>query len=743
MLKMASKIQRLFRQHGPAVLITAAFFALGVTYSVVNPLFEALDEVWHYPFVWQLARTGKLPVQDPANVQLWRQEGSQPPLYYALAALLTAPIPADDLPRLIYLNPHADLGLVTSDGNINMIVHTDQEKWPWQGAALAAHVARLLSVALSTGTVLAVYALGRTLWPERPGPALLAMAFVAFNPMFLFVSGSVNNDNLVTLLASLVVWQLVTLTLADRQPSLWKFALLGGLIGLAALSKFSGLGLLGLSGLALLWQGWQRRWWRTAILGNAIITLITLAMAGWWYWRNHALYGDWTGTQIMVQMMGPRSVSPTPGQLLAEVPGMMRSFWGLFGGLSLPLPPAVYWLLNLLLAVGLLGLPAAWLAGQTDRLPPRLARVWPILAGWLALLLIGLAQWTLRTPATQGRLLFPGLAALAVLWAAGWLALLPRYLHPAPAAALLALAVWVPWGVIGPAYARPQPLAQLPASAQPLGVTFGDAVQLLAFEGTTSTTVKPGESLPLTLYWRGLQPVETDYSVFIHLIDQNNLIVAQRDLFHGRGLFPTSQWRPGQQFADTYTLRLPGTTPAPATAHFGVGLYNRATGYRLPASTGGDTVYFGAVAIQPWPGQYPNPQNLLFEDGITLVGYRIDRQTAAQEEQVKLTLFWQSQKIPANNYKVFVHLAAEGDLRAAQHDSEPQGGAAPTSSWQPGQVITDTHPLVIHADAPPGAYRLKVGLYNGETGQRLRLLSDNGVSVQADSVTLGGVRVRP
>ena len=729
------------RHHGVAILITTTFFLLAVTYSIVTPLFEALDEVWHYPFVWHLARTGELPVQDPANMQLWRQEGSQPPLYYALAALVTAPIPADDLPNLIYLNPHADLGLVTTDGNINMIVHTAQEAWPWQGAVLAIHLARLVSVLISTGTVLTIYALGRVLWPERPLFALLAMSYVAFNPMFLFVSGSVNNDNLVTLLASLTLWRLVLLVTKEEEPSLWQLIILGILVGLASLAKLSGLGLLGLVGLTLLWQGWRRRSWRTVILGNGIVGVLVITIAGWWYWRNLVLYGEWSGTQNMVAMMGPRSVTPTPEQLLAEVPGLMRSFWGLFGGLSLPMSSPIYWLLNLLLVAGLAGLPIAILTGRIKMLPSHLHQTWPILAGWLILMLIGLVQWTLRTPASQGRLLFPALATLAPLWAMGWIALVPSRLQALPAFILFILALWVPWGVIAPAYARPDPVAALPPTARPLEVTFGGVVHLLAFDSQMPTTIRLGESLPLTLYWRSEQSTEIDYSIFIHLVDENDLIVAQRDVFHGLGLHPTSQWATGEQFGDTYSLRIPRTTFAPAKVHFAVGLYDRTTGERLPVSIGGDTVRFGMVTIQPHVGDIPNPQDLLFEDSIALIGYTLDRQLVARGESTKLTLYWQSRNKPTNNYKTFVHLVTDGDIRAAQHDSEPQNGAAPTSTWTPGQVILDEHSLAIVADAPPGAYRLLVGLYDSNTGQRLRLLRDSGISVQADSVTLGGIRV--
>jgi hypothetical protein len=43
----------------------------------------------------------------------------------------------------------------------------------------------------------------------------------------------------------------------------------------------------------------------------------------------------------------------------------------------------------------------------------------------------------------------------------------------------------------------------------------------------------------------------------------------------------------------------------------------------------------------------------------------------------------------------------------------------PTASWATGQVITDTYPLQIPPDTPPGAYRLVVGMYTSLDGTHL------------------------
>ena len=71
------------------VLILVVFGILGVVYSIVVPPFEASDELWHYPMVKYIADHGALPVQVPGIETPWRQEGSQPPLYYALGAAAT------------------------------------------------------------------------------------------------------------------------------------------------------------------------------------------------------------------------------------------------------------------------------------------------------------------------------------------------------------------------------------------------------------------------------------------------------------------------------------------------------------------------------------------------------------------------------------------------------------------------------------------------------------------------------
>ena len=94
--------------------------------SVVTPIFEAPDENYHFAFIQRLSQSWELPVQNAAVKTPWYQEGSQPPLYYMLAAIITAWIDTSDLDKVRRLNPHADIGILVPDGNVNMIAHDNR-----------------------------------------------------------------------------------------------------------------------------------------------------------------------------------------------------------------------------------------------------------------------------------------------------------------------------------------------------------------------------------------------------------------------------------------------------------------------------------------------------------------------------------------------------------------------------------------------------------------------------------------
>jgi 4-amino-4-deoxy-L-arabinose transferase-like glycosyltransferase len=127
--------------------------------------------------------------------------------------------------------------------------------------------------------------------------------------------------------------------------------------------------------------------------------------------------------------------------------------------------------------------------------------------------------------------------------------------------------------------ASPQPL---PAEIEtPLQVDLGEHIQLLGFY-LPHTAVQAGEPLTLTLYWRVEQPIDADYKVFVHLVDDDGVLRAQEDVRPRYGRFPTYLWVPGPVIVDEHQLSLPPDL-APGTYTLGVGLYLWPSGARLPA----------------------------------------------------------------------------------------------------------------------------------------------------------------
>jgi hypothetical protein len=97
-----------------------------------------------------------------------------------------------------------------------------------------------------------------------------------------------------------------------------------------------------------------------------------------------------------------------------------------------------------------------------------------------------------------------------------------------------------------------------------------------------------------------------------------------------------------------------------------------------------------------------------------------------------LTLTWQAVEPVAEDYTVFVHALAEGDTKVAQRDTRPCDGECPTNTWRPGEIIEDRYQLTLPAGAPPGPYRLAVGLYLLDTGERAAVVGREDRTVLLD-----------
>lgn len=709
------------------ILILALQFGLGVLYAWVTPIFEASDELWHYAVVRELVVNRRLPVQDPAVIAPWAQEGSQPPLYYLLAAALTAGIDHSDAAAMTVRNPLAKVGIPLATDNKNLVAHPPGQS-PLQGGTTGAvFLVRLFSVLAGMATAYVTFRLATLLFPQEPAVSLLAAAVVAFNPMALFINASVNNDNLLMLSSALALWLMVRDVQSDQAGLRgWQTLLLGIVLGVASLTKVSGALLLPVAALAVTFSAWRVRSLRIWLLRGAILMTTVALIAGWWYLRNLRLYGELTGVARMVAIAGARPSGFGLRDLPSEWRGFWYSFWGVFGAFNV-LAPRWFYLVtggfSLAAGAGLL-----LRLGRSLRHRPANWQGHALLALFIALTAIGVVRWTLLTPASQGRLMFGALAAIAVYLAAGWLVWFPQRWQglawSGTAAALAGMASIVALTAIGPRYRPPQPIAALPADATALNVVCDDTVTLLGYQ-LDQASLEPGQPLALTLYWMAHQPMAENWQLSVNVYGFQGENVAKLDTWPGGGLLPTRYWQPGAIYPDRYLLATAPQASAPTLVQLGIqwntDLLNPAANRSLPCVVDGqrsDTVYLdgGELLVEPAaPGASSLSPLSSLQHGIGLVGAQV-RQV---DNQATVELRWSPTEAVPDDYTVFLHLFDSEGVKIAQDDQPPAAGFWPTSHWRAGQVITSTHTLSLPAGLPPGQYRLGTGMYDPTTGQRL------------------------
>jgi hypothetical protein len=90
-------------------------------------------------------------------------------------------------------------------------------------------------------------------------------------------------------------------------------------------------------------------------------------------------------------------------------------------------------------------------------------------------------------------------------------------------------------------------------------------------------------------------------------------------------------------------------------------------------------------------------------------------------QDVQLELQWQALAEMDESYMIFLHLIDDTGKIVSQVDTLPQAGAAPTTSWLPGEIIEDELLLTIPTELAADSYQLIIGLYDPDSGKRLKV----------------------
>jgi 4-amino-4-deoxy-L-arabinose transferase-like glycosyltransferase len=729
----------------PLFWLACLYLAVGVIYASVTPPLEKSDEHGHYGYILYLREyralptlrpySGSQPVKfkgaDQPSTWLWlASEFRQPPLYYIVAAALTSWLPDDPDPdQLVVLNPYARSAVpVYRNDNRNRFLHPP-EMTPLILAT------RLVTLLFGLGSMLASYWLAAQLFPKNSLVPVTTAAIVGFQPTFLYIATAVNNDAAIAFLGTLIG---TILMYRLRQGPLPHFAVMvGALLGLASITKVSGLAFFPLVGLALLWI---HRGLRSALFRDGIIIVAAaLLIGGWWYVRNAIFYND-PFTAAAHATKGATEVRPLLSRL-SDLPAVEHTYWAnpahIFVS-AIGLDQLLIWWGRISLGLLVVGSLLNYKSIRAN-LP-----AWIVLLSWPAtflFLLIG--YWDQQVAWSLGRLLFPAIAPTTLLLVLGWHSAFPsrwrRTILTLCAGTVMVVGVLVPFVSVRPLY-HPSREWQAEQVEHPVGTVFvdpqtGPVAQLIGYNLPRPYAV-PGTYFPVELCWKPLGQTNTPYAAFVNLLDLSQLSTndspgtwGRRETYPGLGNRPTDRWTLFQVFCDMVFIRVFPETPTPMSAAIEVGFTDAEKENRLLAvDPAGDPIALAVIGRAPilLPQEAPTarqPASYILDNAIGLDRAQI---SGDADGSLTLTVTWQSLQPVLYDATMFIHLrGADGNI-LAQADRQPLNGRFPTSSWLPGQVITDVVSLSLGPDAYDKPLVLNVGMYVWPSLQRLPVRDASG-----------------
>lgn len=730
------------------VALFGLFTTLAIGYGVTIPPGEGVDEIPHFAYVRYVKENRRLPIQPMSReggVDVWM--GHHPPLYYLLGALTVAWSDTADFEQTFRPNPHFIWQENYGGNGWNVMLHFGQDRFPGEGSVLALYAVRMMTIGLGLVALYAIFRAARLMFGADSWLPLGVTALVAFNPSFVFMSSTVHHDTLLAAIFALSTWWAVSLLVNTGEHA--GFFVVGGLLtGAAVLTKVSGLVLVPVIGLALLLKAYRDYTW-SWLLRQALLTFsVAVLVAGWWYLRNQWLYGDPLGWRMFLNIHSHMMrVTPyTWDTFVHEFLGQIsRTFWGGFGYMHITFPSISKYLWYAT-GAALVGL-AMGLA--TRRFPCRRRWAeWLVVLATLVLLFASFVRFSVATTgAGHARYLFPAAFTMAALIMVGLNDLLgrrhEREVSLAVFIALFAYAVVLPALLVLPKYAPPPTIAEadLPGQAKIVNLPVVEGLELVAYSPRVDRAM-PGQYLHMTLYWQavGDRQKRKDPKIDLALSDEAGTILDSYVAWPVPSASP-DVWQKDRLYTSEAILQLPPDQPVNRISMIVTPLMEAEDGFAK-----GETLlvdeFMGSGGISAAEEfDIPDARTEIFASEIRLKGFAIPVTKVAPGAVLPIDLYWEVLRQPAENYTVFIHVYDDSNNLIAQYDRPAGGETQPTSSWQVGQVLRDTYPVMIPETVPSGQYHVKIGMYTWPSLVRLPITRDQ--RVVGDTVELLDVHVEP
>ncbi len=235
--------------------------------------------------------------------------------------------------------------------------------------------------------------------------------------------------------------------------------------------------------------------------------------------------------------------------------------------------------------------------------------------------------------------------------------------------------------------------------------------------------VAPGTVLPISFLWQAQHAPLPDLQVQLRLVDTTGN-VADTWLTPPVAWYASSRWTAGELVRDIIDWRIAAETSP--------GTYNVQLELKAPNGIAWGPVFLGQIEVKGRARRFTppavkaplDPPPRLSTAGV-LIGYTVEG-AIRPGNRVEVTLVWRAGGPTRVSYTGFVQLLDPNNRVLAQEDHIPQHGAAPTTSWLPGEYVVDQYTLTLPESLPPGPYRLIAGLYDVRTMQRVPVIDAQG-----------------
>ncbi len=274
-----------------------------------------------------------------------------------------------------------------------------------------------------------------------------------------------------------------------------------------------------------------------------------------------------------------------------------------------------------------------------------------------------------------------------------------------------------------------------PAAVDALGLSvhssapLGTDLTLTGYSQDREETA-PGQVMLITLGWQARRRPQSDYVAHLELFAPDGQLVMQWSLPPGGSRYPASRWRAGEVVRTQVLVHIPGRVQS-GEHRWRVTLFDGST--PVGQATLGRLLITAPQRVFNAPAM-SHQLDARLGDQFALVGFDAPARITLGQT-LTVTLAWQALGETDQDVKVFIHLLDLNGRVVAQSDAMPAGWTRPTSGWQVGEYVTDTHVLESGRDLSPGEYRLVAGMYDSATDQRLPAAAGGNV------VELGKVQI--